>query len=119
MADLIRLIYSSTPFGFDTAALNGILVDARRHNDEDAVTGALVCRHDVYMQYLEGPSKAVSAAYSRIARDDRHVNVTLHTKGPIDARLFGEWGMLHDPAHSLIWDAGQVADGALETATPE
>lgn len=119
MADLIQLIYSSTPFGYDSAALNGILIDARRHNDQHGVTGALVCRHDVYMQYLEGPAKEVSATYSRIARDDRHVNVMLHAKGPVDARLFGDWAMLHDPANSLIWDASQVADGALDTATPD
>lgn len=119
MADLIQLIYSSTPFGYDSASLNGILVDARRCNEYDGVTGALVCRHDIFLQYLEGPAKDVAATYSRIARDDRHMNVTLHSKGPIDARLFGDWAMLHDPANSLIWDAAAVDGGALDTATPD
>jgi Sensors of blue-light using FAD len=53
--DLIRLIYCSRPFGFDNAILNGILSDARRCNERDAITGALICRADVYLQLIEAP----------------------------------------------------------------
>jgi hypothetical protein len=35
--DLFRIIYSSRPFGFDTAILNAILVDARRLNARDGM----------------------------------------------------------------------------------
>ena len=38
--DLVQVIYCSRPFGFDNAVLNGILSDARRCNERDAVTGA-------------------------------------------------------------------------------
>ena len=75
MTDLIQLIYSSKPFGFDEAALNGILLTARRNNPRDAITGALICRHDLYLQLLEGPQAAVEARYSSIAHDDRHLEV--------------------------------------------
>lgn len=33
--DLFRALYSSWPFGFDAAMLNGILADARRRNARD------------------------------------------------------------------------------------
>ena len=75
--DLIRLIYCSRPFGFDDAALNGILIDARRCNERDAITGALICRADIYLQLLEGPAAAVDATFARIAKDNRHLEVNL------------------------------------------
>lgn len=117
MADLIHLIYSSTPFGYDAADLNGILLTARRNNARDGISGALICRHDVYLQYLEGPADMVEAAYLRILRDDRHVEVTLRAKGAMDMRLFGDWAMLHDPAQSLIWSTEEVDAGRMEAAS--
>lgn len=114
MSELVHLIYSSTPFGFDQSDLNGILLSAGRNNPRDDVSGALVCRHDVYLQYLEGPSDMVNALFGRIVRDDRHVEVTQRSKGPIDTRIFGDWAMLHDPAQSLIWSIDEVAKGAMD-----
>ena len=99
MTDLIQLIYSSKPFGFDEAALNGILLTARRNNPRDAITGALICRHDLYLQLLEGPRAAVEARYSSIARDDRHLDVVKRVSRPATERLFPNWAMRDDPAH--------------------
>ena len=39
---LFRALYTSRPFGFDTGILNGILLDARRANARDGITGALI-----------------------------------------------------------------------------
>jgi hypothetical protein len=108
---LLQLIYSSQPFGYDEATLAGILMDARRCNSRDGVTGALICRRDVYLQLVEGPEPAVRAAYARIARDDRHLDVVLHVALPVSERLFGAWAMLHDPAVSWL---PPDADGGLE-----
>lgn len=116
--DLIQLIYSSRPFGFDEAILGGVLLDARRCNARDDITGALICRRDIYLQLLEGPTAAVRAAFGRIRRDDRHIDVKLHSSEPVDARLFAEWDMLHDPARSLIWTAEDIADDLLERVSP-
>ena len=44
---VFRAIYTSRPFGFDTAILHGILSDARRANLRDGITGALICRGDI------------------------------------------------------------------------
>ena len=44
---MLQLIYASRPFGFDTAMLAGILMDARRCNARDDITGMLVCRADL------------------------------------------------------------------------
>jgi hypothetical protein len=114
---LIQLIYASRPFGFDEAMLNGILIDARRCNQRDDITGALVCRADLYLQYLEGPEIAVAAAFTRIAGDNRHLDVTRLVYAPIMARLFPKWAMLDDPARSWMWTKEEVVDGALMRAS--
>ena len=114
MSKLVQLIYASQPFGYDSTTLRTILNDARRCNTRDDISGALICRHDIYVQLLEGTEDAVNAAYMRISRDDRHVGVKKLVSRPITERLFGEWAMLHDPAISLIWNQQQIKDGILE-----
>ena len=116
---LFRAIYTSQPFGFDESILGAILLDARRANRRDDITGALICRADIYLQWLEGPEEQVNAALDRIKRDDRHLEVTLHVAEPVTERLFGDWAMRHDPAATWIWTQKQVADGATERATAE
>ena len=115
---LFRAIYTSRPFGFDEAALSGILMDARRANVRDGITGALICRADIYLQWLEGPEEQVRRALERIERDDRHLEVKVHVAETVSERMFGEWAMLHDPAATWIWSQSEIADGAVERATP-
>ena len=117
--DLFRAIYTSRPFGFDEAILSGILIDARRANARDGITGALICRADIYLQWLEGPETQVKSLLERIEQDDRHIEVKVHFAKRVASRVFGEWAMLHDPAASWIWPQRDVSDGAVERATPE
>jgi hypothetical protein len=51
---ITQIIYASRPFGFDAALLAGILMDARRCNTRDGITGALICRDDLF---LHGPER--------------------------------------------------------------
>lgn len=116
---LHRIIYSSRPFGYDSGMLNGILMDARTANERDAITGALICRDDVYLQWLEGPEDAVKATVERIKRDDRHLDLALHVDAGVSERVFADWAMLHDPAASWIWSREEVASGAAERASAD
>lgn len=118
ITNLIQIVYVSQPFGFDEPTLAGILLDARRCNKRDDVTGALVCRHDIYLQLLEGPEDAVRAAYARICVDDRHAGVKELLNREIQSRLFASWAMLHDPAKTWIWTEEEIADAALDRAEP-
>ena len=119
ITNLIQIIYVSQPFGFDEPTLAGILLDARRCNKRDGVTGALVCRHDIYLQLLEGPEVPVRAAYARISQDDRHVGVKELLSGKIQSRMFANWAMLHDPAKTWIWTEQEIANAALDRAEPQ
>jgi len=116
---VFRAIYTSRPFGFDTGILRSVLMDARRCNERDGVTGALICRADIYLQWLEGPEELVRRTLERIKRDDRHLEVKLHVAETVPERVFGDWAMLHDPATTWIWTQDEVTAGAAESATRE
>lgn len=116
---LMQLIYASTPFGFDNPTLNGILSASRRNNQRDQITGALICRADLYLQLLEGPRSAVTSTFHRILGDDRHLDVALISCADIQSRMFPKWHMRDDPARSWIWTQAEVANGALDAASAE
>lgn len=116
---LIQLVYASRPFGYDDAILAGILLDARRCNERDGITGALICRADLYLQLLEGPQDAVEACYDRIKRDDRHIEPRNLLERSVKTRLFPAWAMRDDPAQSWIWSREAVRAGAVEQASED
>lgn len=116
---LMQLIYASTPFGFDHPTLNQILSASRRNNERDTITGALICRADIYLQMLEGPRVAVTAAFKRILADDRHLDVSLISSSDITWRLFPRWHMRDDPARSWMWTQEEVANGAIDAASAQ
>lgn len=116
--DIKQIIYRSQPFGFDRAMLAGILVQARRNNLRDSITGALICRHDLYLQLIEGPSAAIDSTYAKIARDDRHSDINLLVADTVDRRMFPEWAMLDDTHPTLTWSPEAVEAGAIEAVTP-
>ena len=117
--DLIQLIYTSRPFGFDNSTLDAILIEARASNPRQEITGALICRADIYLQLLEGGHAAVDLTFSRIARDDRHLEVKVLYRKPALKRLFPDWAMRDDPARSWLWTKREMADGALLRASPD
>lgn len=116
---LMQLIYASTPFGFDNPTLNNILSASRRNNARDQITGALICRADLYLQLLEGPRAAVTTTFHRIMGDDRHLEVVLISCADVKVRLFSQWAMRDDPARSWMWNQDQISRGAIDAASAE
>jgi Sensors of blue-light using FAD len=116
---LTQLIYWSQPFGFDEAMLNGILMQARRNNARDGLTGALVARADIYVQFLEGATDAVATSFARIRADNRHLAVTKLSEIAAEARLFPNWTMRDDSAPSCVWSAAEIDAGAPGNLQPE
>ena len=114
---MLHLIYVSRPFGFDMAHLANILMTSRARNQRDDITGALICRADLCLQLLEGPAGKVENSYARISEDDRHLDIRLLVKTPVQARLFPKWAMRDDPAKSWMWTQEQVRNGAVEAAS--
>lgn len=98
--------------------LAGILSAARRNNPREGITGALICRHDLYLQLIEGPADAINALYAKIAADDRHCNVELLLTEDMGERMFPDWAMMDDTAPSQFWSE-EVAAGALKAASAD
>jgi hypothetical protein len=113
---LIQLVYSSCPFGFDLSMLGNILMKARRNNARNDITGALICRADLYLQWLEGPQEAVEATYAKILKDDRHLNIVRRITATTSTRLFAQWSMRDDPAEGWLWSQNEIKNGALDRA---
>ena len=111
---LKHLIYSSRPFGFDQNILNGILVTSVDNNKRDQITGALICRSDLYLQYLEGPTESINETFNKIKHDDRHVEVKVLKEGVHAKRLFPKWAMRDDPVRTWMWSREEVDAGALD-----
>ena len=78
----------------DIAAL---LVQARRNNQRDALTGALIFNGHNFMQLLEGPAGKVDACLAVIRNDPRHSGMVEIRRREIAERAFAEWTMLYDP----------------------
>ncbi|MDW3225155.1 MAG: BLUF domain-containing protein [Paracoccaceae bacterium] len=114
---MLQLIYVSRPFGYDLNMLASILATSRLRNARDNITGALICRSDVFLQLLEGPHAQVESTFQRICEDDRHLDVTKLVTGPVEDRLFPDWAMKHDPAASWLFSPEEIHDGALTAAS--
>jgi hypothetical protein len=113
---IVQLVYSSRPFGFDLSMLGNILMRSRRNNVRDDITGALICRADLYLQWLEGPKDAVEATYTKILKDDRHLDIVRRITRPATERMFPQWSMRDDPAEGWLWSQQDVDNGALDRA---
>ena len=114
---LSRIIYCSQPFGYDQPMLNGILADARTYNPKNHITGALICREDIFLQLLEGPEDKILLTYDRILNDDRHLNIELLVQEPCDDRLFPTWSMKDDPAKTWFWTKDEIDAGILTSVS--
>ena len=107
----------SRPFGFDLSVLSGLLIDSRENNKKNKITGALLCRADIYLQMLEGPTEKVLETFDRIRVDDRHIEVEVLIKINIKNRLFPNWAMKDDPVKSWMWSQEEVAKGAVRQSS--
>ena len=114
-----QLIYSSQPFGYNLEILSSILTTSRVNNKKRNITGALICREDIFLQLLEGPKTGIEETYDSIKRDDRHLNIQHLLDRDIDQRLFPAWAMKDDPVKTWMWSKEEVANGIVKKLTQE
>lgn len=117
--EIKHLIYASRPFGFDDAVLKSILLSSRTNNAKVDVTGALICRADLYLQLLEGPAVAVDQTFERIRLDDRHLELCPLKSGISTRRLFATWAMRDDEVKTWMWSQEEVKSGIVWNMNPE
>lgn len=94
-APLFHLIYASRALvPFDDVENDNIRAEALRNNREYSITGFLHRQFDVFVQYVEGPERAIRGLVDLLISDPRHSDMEILVEGPIDRRLFGQWLML-------------------------
>ena len=112
---LMQLVYCSQPFGYSLEILSAILVASRANNRKHDISGALICRSDIFLQLLEGPEQQVKNTYNAIQNDDRHVNVYNLINRPVEKRLFPAWAMKDDPVKTWMWSREAVSNGIVKS----
>lgn len=87
-------MYISTAVNkFTKEDLDDLLTVSRTKNAEFGITGLLILKDYVIIQYIEGDKKHIKQLYENIKKDTRHVNVTLLKEEPIEQKLFENWSM--------------------------
>ena len=114
-----HLIYTSQPVKFDDINISNILKSSQRNNSKNGITGALIFREDLYLQFLEGPENKVIEAYEKIKNDNRHTNVLKLKEDLTDRKLFTSWAMRGDPVKTWMWSYEDVENGIVNKLTPE
>ncbi len=93
---LTRLIYASRISDACNAHdMEAILKVAQHFNKELGITGLLCFTGTYFIQCLEGPRQNLNSLYNRIARDPRHLNVTLLEYREVVERSFDQWSMAY------------------------
>jgi hypothetical protein len=91
---MYRIIYKSRSVEkLNWSLVKSITSVSEKQNEESGVTGVLLASRTHYLQALEGKFENVNSVFRRIARDDRHKDLSIIGFSLIDARLFGGWGM--------------------------
>jgi hypothetical protein len=93
---LFHLIYSSqATIRLNQAGLVDLLKNARLRNEPRGLTGMLLYRDGLYLQFLEGKPDEVTGLLDRLRGDCRHKNITILGEGNLPRRLFPDWSMAY------------------------
>ena len=94
--ELQQLVYTSlmkTKNGALAADIDQIIESSQLKNEESDISGCLMISGQRVVQFLEGPTSAVSALYRKISEDQRHKNIVELYRGNSSEREAGEWPM--------------------------
>jgi hypothetical protein len=91
---MYRIIYKSRsvqPLNWDI--VRDITSKSESNNESCGVTGVLLASSSHFLQALEGNFESINSIFRRIAKDERHCDLSIISFSVVDARLFGSWGM--------------------------
>ncbi len=66
----------------------------RQHNRLNGISGCLIHQDGEFMQLLEGKQQVLHALRDRIRADQRHEDFRVIAEGPLQQRVFNDWGMV-------------------------
>jgi hypothetical protein len=94
MSHLFQVLYSSTIQGLDHQKLiEEILLQSRKNNKKNDLSGILLFRNGDFLQLLEGDKINVYHTLKKIRDDNRHKGMKILFEGEIQKRVFEGWQM--------------------------
>ncbi|MEQ1622244.1 MAG: BLUF domain-containing protein [Methylococcales bacterium] len=99
--------------------LQSMLKKAREKNEKLSITGMLLYRDGFFMQALEGELKDIEDLFNTISQDQRHRDVLLIYKKPIQQRGFPDWTMGFNKIDEECLDSIDGYTNFLKNPTPE
>ncbi|GAA1581339.1 BLUF domain-containing protein [Actinoplanes couchii] len=112
---LSQLIYISSKMPLPPGGIFDIQRTGERNNVRDEITGVLLFNSSYFLQCLEGEREPVTAAFARIAADDRHRRVNLLFAADVAERAYPSWsmGLLDASSPSVLVVLQAVLPGGL------
>lgn len=99
---LERLLYRSKATNtLGSLHLFNMLTQARTRNAQLDITGHLLYTEEVFVLCIEGPSASISSLWESLQRDERHYDIELLARSPVNERRFKEWSMAFSSYPSL------------------
>ena len=109
-----NLKYVFNPVGFNEKNIKIILETSNINNKKNKVTGCLIYRQDLYLQFLEGPQRELEFTYNKILSDKRHTDIHKLSENSTKRRLFTNWAMRGDPLMTSMWTHKDIKDGKVK-----
>ena len=70
-----------------------ILEQARRNNERNGITGALVINESYFLQVIEGSRPIINALLQELVKDKRHLSLRIVECREVEQRRWGKWSM--------------------------
>lgn len=91
---LERLVYrSKATHKLGSLHLFNLLIQCREKNRRLGITGHLLYTEEIFVQCIEGPCEGIEDLWQSLQRDERHHQIELLSRSPVQERRFAEWTM--------------------------
>jgi len=83
--------------------IDHLLTSSREFNEQNEITGVLLCNSSLFYQYFEGSPEKVEILFERIKKDNRHKIMIEVFNQSIDYRVCTKWTMgFCRPPNSIV-----------------
>ena len=88
---LERLVYrSKATHKLGSLHLFNLLSLCRERTKRMDITGHLLYTEEIFVQCIEGPSASIESLWQSLNRDERHHDIELLARGPLQERRFAD-----------------------------
>jgi hypothetical protein len=89
-----RLVYrSKATHKLGSLHLFNLLSLCREKNKRLGITGHLLYTEEIFVQCIEGPAASIEDLWESLLRDERHFDIEVISRGPVQERRFADWSM--------------------------